>query len=194
MIFFYDTRTGFFGDPPLEFRGLIDIPGRDQVDPMNQRVDLATGEVVDYQPPAPADTVDAVWSWATSSRLWIPVPTLVYEKRMQAQRIKAAAKAEDQTDITISGNVLAADFASRATLYQKVMIAQLAAQDGQPFSVDWQLADDTVVTLNANQVKAIVRAINTREDAIRTKAHTLLAAIKSATTTEEVLAITWAFP
>ena len=110
------------------------------------------------------------------------------------EEIKTAAKVTDQTDITISGNVLHADFESRASLFQKVQIAQMAVADGQAFSVDWQLADETVVTLNANQVKAIVRAINTREDAIRAKAHTLLAAIKSATTKEEVLAITWAFP
>jgi hypothetical protein len=154
-------------------------------------VDLATGEVVDYQPPAPANDADKTWAWDDTIKRWIATPTLHAVKRLQGLIIKAAAKAEHQTDITISGNVLAADFESRATLFQKVQIAIL---DGDPFSVDWQLVDDTVVTLNGNQVKAIVRAINTREDAIRAKAHTLLAAIKNAATKEEVLAIVWSFP
>jgi len=157
-------------------------PGVDYVDPDTF--------VVTAIPPRPNP-------WAVfdgRSKTWLELRSLIQVKGAALEEIKTAAKVTDQTDITISGNVLHADFESRASLFQKVQIAQMAVADGQAFSVDWQLADETVVTLNANQVKAIVRAINTREDAIRAKAHTLLAAIKSATTKEEVLAITWAFP
>jgi len=199
---FYDLTTGDFlqrhYDGPEELLGVNIHSGTAFIeghhDHLSKRVDIATGEVIDYQPPAPADDADKTFSWDDTIKRWTPTPTLGAVKRAQGAVIKAAAKAEDQTDITISGNVLHADFESRASLFQKVQIAQMAVADGQAFSVDWQLADETVVTLNANQVKAIVRAINTREDAIRTKAHTLLAAIKSATTKEEVLAITWSFP
>lgn len=197
----YDSRTGLFsGEIPEEFRAWVWTPREmmTRYDARNKRVDLATvdgegtGVVVDYQPPQPTpDDADKTWTWNGTTQLWEAAYTLSALKREHWLGVKAAAKAEDQTDITISGNVLNADAASRALLFQKVQIAIL---DGDPFSVDWQLVDDTVVTLNGNQVKAIVRAINTREDAIRAKAHTLLAAIKNAVTKEEVLAIVWSFP
>lgn len=41
----------------------------------SQRVDLATGDVVDWQPPAPPDTYLATWSWDPAARRWMPQPT-----------------------------------------------------------------------------------------------------------------------
>lgn len=112
-------------------------------DPLSKRVDLVTGEVVDYQPPPPIpDDADKTWAWDDTIKRWVATATLREVKREQAFRIKAAAKAEDQTDITIAGNVLNADVASRALLFQKVQIAQMAVADGQPFAVDWMLADE----------------------------------------------------
>lgn len=197
MRYLYDTRTGLFGKvpPPPEFRAWVGSLADQEVDVLSKRVDLATGEIVDYQPPPPTpDDADKTWAWDDTIKRWVATATLREVKREQAFRIKAAAKAEDQTDITIAGNVLNADAASRALLFQKVQIAQMAVADGQPFAVDWMLADETVVTLNANQVKAVVRAINAREDAIRAHAHTLLAAIKAATTSAEVGSIVWTWP
>lgn len=45
------------------------------VDWRSQRIDLATGDVVDWQPPAPADTYLTTWSWDAVARRWAPQPT-----------------------------------------------------------------------------------------------------------------------
>lgn len=42
----------------------------------SQRVDLPTGDVVDWQPPAPADTELATWSWDADARRWVAQPTV----------------------------------------------------------------------------------------------------------------------
>lgn len=40
-----------------------------------RRLDIATGQIVPYQPPAPADTEWQTWSWDAQSEAWQPVPT-----------------------------------------------------------------------------------------------------------------------
>lgn len=115
-------------------------------------------------------------------------------KRLHWLSVKAKAQAQAETDITVGGYTFNADAASRASLFEKVQIAVLAAQDGLTFSVDWELANGNAVTLNANQTKAIVRAIDVRSDAIRAKARTLRAQIVAATTKVEVMAVVWTWP
>lgn len=45
-------------------------------DPLSQRVDPATGSVVDWVPPAPADTAIETYDWSNEARRWRPTPTL----------------------------------------------------------------------------------------------------------------------
>lgn len=42
-----------------------------------QRVDLATGALVDWQPPAPPDTELQTWRWDAQARRWQPAPTAI---------------------------------------------------------------------------------------------------------------------
>lgn len=44
-------------------------------DYLSQRVDLESGEVVDWTPPAPADDELQTWSWDAARRRWIATPT-----------------------------------------------------------------------------------------------------------------------
>jgi hypothetical protein len=71
---FYDEKTGIFATHHKTFNnpkslkvntpdGFIALAGR--YDPLSQKVDIATGKVVDYQPPAP--TADHEWN-ATTKR------------------------------------------------------------------------------------------------------------------------------
>lgn len=47
-----------------------------QHDHLCKRVDLETGEVVDWQPPAPADSADCTHEWSAEARRWVAIPTL----------------------------------------------------------------------------------------------------------------------
>lgn len=49
----------------------IKQPAGGRLDHLSQRVDIATGEVIDYQPPAPS----AGHAWDQASRRWILGPT-----------------------------------------------------------------------------------------------------------------------
>lgn len=53
--------------------GCIAVPGRH--DHLRRRLDIATGQIVPYQPPAPADTEWQTWAWDAQSESWLPVPT-----------------------------------------------------------------------------------------------------------------------
>jgi len=202
----YDPTTGFFtgrvisGDEEqltkIQDRtghlGMVGVWNSSQ-----HRVDIGASPmtVVDYQPPQPVDDEDKVWSWDADKLIWRFTATLVSAKKHQWAGVKAAAEATNQTDITIGGKSYTATDAARASLYQQVQIAQMAVADGLPFSVDVILADDeTVVTLNANQIKAGVRALHDREEQIKAKARTLRSAIFSATTSAEVVAVVWTWP
>lgn len=71
---FYDPETGLFADRTFIGResaaerntpaGLVAVEGR--YDHLSQRVDLETGAVVDWQPPAPSEDHE----WHADSRRW----------------------------------------------------------------------------------------------------------------------------
>ena len=44
-------------------------------DHLSRRVDLTTGQVVDYQPPAPPDTEHETFAWDASIKRWVGTPT-----------------------------------------------------------------------------------------------------------------------
>lgn len=60
-----------------------------EADPLRQRVDVAgSGELVDWQRPAPAATPWATWSWDEASRDYVPVKTLLALQLERAQEIE----------------------------------------------------------------------------------------------------------
>jgi hypothetical protein len=87
---FYDAATGRFdGQQVLASSdaikamvpdGFIAIDGH--YDPLTQRVDIATGEVVDYQPPAPS----ADYEWNKDAKRWQLTPAIAAK---QAARTSA---------------------------------------------------------------------------------------------------------
>lgn len=93
----FDKATGLFVG--RQFSGSVaDLPANvppelgaidGQHDHRNRRVDLATGRVVDWTPPPPADTWDCRHAWDEDSRLWVPEPTPAAIERARQARIKA---------------------------------------------------------------------------------------------------------
>ena len=75
LVTYYDPATGLFrpghlttsddAAVALNARGFVAMEGH--YDPLCQRVDLATKQVVDYQPPQP----DADHEWNASSKRWV---------------------------------------------------------------------------------------------------------------------------
>ena len=71
------------------------IPMEGAYDWQAQRVDLATGQVVDYQPPVPPDTDDETFAWDAGARRWLASPTLAARKRQRAAPVQALIDAAE---------------------------------------------------------------------------------------------------
>ena len=53
--------------------GHVAVPGCH--DHLSRRLDVETGEVVDWQPPAPPADEFTSWAWDADARRWLPAPT-----------------------------------------------------------------------------------------------------------------------
>lgn len=78
---FYRLDTGLFtGRTYSGDERHLRVPAGDGVVPgehdhLSRRVDLTTGQVVDYQPPAPPDTEHETFAWDASIKRWVGTPT-----------------------------------------------------------------------------------------------------------------------
>jgi len=209
----YDAATGLFTGGRCTF-GLLLPHGHERIkgefDPRSQRVDISAQPpppvldesgrdisppwyppVVDYQPPAPADDSLKTWAWDTGTKRWISSPTLAAIKLAAAAALKAAAAANAQADITLQSTTFAADPATRDELMREVTVALAAQMDAQAYSLDWERSDGTAVTLTAAQLKALVRALRTRDANIRAQLRSLKTQLVAAATQAAIDAIVW---
>jgi hypothetical protein len=77
--------------------GCTAVEGRH--DPLSARWDEKAQQVVDYQPPAPADDELRTWAWDKEARRWVSQPTLAALKLEQTAAIAQALAAEDARSI-----------------------------------------------------------------------------------------------
>ncbi|PPE71483.1 DUF4376 domain-containing protein [Caldimonas thermodepolymerans] len=153
---------------------------------------------------------DAYWDHENSQ--WVPIPPQPspvyewdpYEKQWKDPRSLSAVKREAKARITAARD--AAEDGSRfecdGAVYQsdlpRISGASLGALtallNGQPFAVDWTLADNTVKTLDAPGMLRVGFAQFAHINALHQKARQLKAQIDAATTIAEVEAIQWSFP
>lgn len=79
----YSLVTGVFADLAItgdQAAAALNLPPghalhQGAVDHLRHRMDLETGELVDYQPPAPANTAQHTWAWDWQQWRWRAQPT-----------------------------------------------------------------------------------------------------------------------
>lgn len=81
------------------------------------------------------------------------------------------------------------DINSRDKINGAVLMALLATQQGQPFSVSWTMADNSQVTFNAQQMIQFGMAVGQYVATIHAKGVAKKAAVDACTTVDEVNAI-----
>lgn len=123
------------------------------------------------------------------SKTWIDPRTLEDHKTAAWERIKLARAAAEKTPFTYDGSVYDADQAHISGAVQGALLSQVA---GQPFTIDWTLADNTIKTLNAEQMIGVGVALITRVSGIYDTARSLRTQIEACTTPAQADAITWA--
>ena len=83
------------------------------------------------------------------------------------------------------------DADSRSRITGTAIAAKIAKDAGQPFSVEWTLADNTAVMLDADQVISVGFAMLTHITSTHEKGRNLRSAIVAAEDAESLDAITW---
>ena len=107
------------------------------------------------------------------------------------ERIKAAREAAESSGFLYNGVLFDSDPVSIQRISGAVSLAMLAQAAGQPFSQTWTVADNTTMELDAAGMLAVGVALGTHISVIFEKARDKRAAIATATTADELDAITW---
>ncbi len=77
-----------------------------EVDPLRQRVDVAgSGELVEWQRPAPAATPWVTWSWDEATRDYLPVKTLLALQLERAQEVEQLLASLDLRVPRLAGEI-----------------------------------------------------------------------------------------
>jgi hypothetical protein len=143
-------------------------------------------EPVTRWPEAPTPTAEL---WISNGDLCWHDPVALDQARSNAWA--AAKRARDEAE--------AADFEFDGTLYQPdvakitgaVLAALLPRPEGDPFAIDWTVADNSVVTLTAAQVMRLGLTLTDRINAIHQYGRELRALIENAVTPAEAYGYTW---
>lgn len=105
--------------------------------------------------------------------------------------IKLAREAALAAPLQTAYGTFDATPAASANIIKSVLLANNLSAMGQPVAIDFTLANNTVVTLDAAAMIAVGLTLAGREQTIRAKATTLRAQIEAATTQAQVEAVVW---
>ena len=166
--------------PMLEQEGSVLDIGDAFCDDVVQYVE--DGELV-AMPPRPGPTF--IFDYALKQ--WVDPRTLDQIKAAKWELIKAARDAAEFGSFVWDGSEFDADALSQ----QRIIGAAQLAEINPAFEIDWTLADNSVRTLNAAQMKSVGTALGAHVNAQHVKARGLRTQIENATTRAEVEAVTW---
>ncbi|SEL11782.1 protein of unknown function [Roseateles sp. YR242] len=106
-------------------------------------------------------------------------------------QIKQLREAHEFGPLTWDGSVFDADERAQLRIMGAVQLAAQAVAAGQPFSMDWTLADNSIRTLSAADLMALGEALGQQVASAHETARLLREAIDAAATVAEVQSIDW---
>lgn len=107
------------------------------------------------------------------------------------ERIKAARDAQAAAGFTYNGITYDSDPVSVGRINAAVTTAILAQSMGQPYSIDWTVADNSVVTLDGPGMMSMGLACAQHVGAQFDRARALRDKLAAATTKADIDAVTW---
>lgn len=172
----YDVATGeikgFYPDGidyaiiPEPYIDIDDTTHQDCVNNQGlRRVDLKTLKIINYTPPVPTLTELQAQAWG---------------------RIKSERDRREQAGAPYLGKVLDSDEKSVTRISIAVQAAQAAISAGTVFSLDWTMQDNSVVTMDAEQVVGMSVALAVHSNAFHQAARVARIAIDEAKSDKEV--------
>lgn len=126
-----------------------------------------------------------------TTKQWEDPRTLDERKAQAWERIKAAREQEEFGVFAWGGGTFDCDQISQQRIQGAAQLASLAMVAGQPFSIDWTMADNSTMTLGASDMIGVGMAMGAHINACHTKSRLLRNQINAAASAEEIEAITW---
>lgn len=108
------------------------IPVMGQHDHNRVRVDIATGDLVEYQPPAPPADDWQTWAWDADAWRWVSVPTaaaLARQARAERDRRLLACDWTQQRDVPAA--------TAQAWVAYRQALRDISTQPGFPGVIQW---------------------------------------------------------
>ncbi len=144
------------------------------------------GTLVVASPASPG----SAYTWDWPSKAW--VLNLTVGQLAAWARVKAARDAAINAGVTYNGNVYDSDAKAQLRVTGAAQMAQLAIAAGNTtYSINWTLANNSTVTLTAQEVLAMAQTVGTNYQTLFAKGQTLRAQINAATTQAQLDAVQW---
>lgn len=143
-------------------------------------------------PPSPSDRHE--WNWQAKAWGLKPLADLQAAKW---EEMKLQRSAAIEAPLVTPYGTFDADELSRTNIAQTAQFAQTQAQSLAPGLtplVDFTLANNTVVTLTAQQMIQVALLLASQVQTAYARGRTVRAAIQACTTAAQVAAITWSTP
>lgn len=183
--------TGQFYSGPQQFLdantplGLTPVDGLH--DHLSKRFDLATGTVVDWQPPKPEGDEFTDHEWNDDTKRWEPFPTLAGHKRAAWEQVKRIRDEQFAAPRVVDGIAYRIS-ADRANL-ESLIAGRAAAGVPPEYAASWRDADNVTHALDATGLATLAGAMLLAGQAIYDRSWALQAQINACTTEAEIAAI-----
>lgn len=146
-------------------------------------------ETLEPTPIPTQDSPDTIFDWATKQ--WYDPRTLEDLKDAKWAQVKAAREAAIDAALPTPYGTFDSDASARTSITDAVLMLQSLAALGQPTTVDFTLADNSVVTLTTAEMVNVGLLLGQKVQAAYAAARALRAQIEASTTPAEVAAVAW---
>lgn len=122
---------------------------------------------------------------------WFDPRGLLEIKEAKISSLKGGRNKAEFAGFTWDGSVFDSDAISQSRIQGAVQLAMTLQAAGEAFSIDWTLADNTVRTLNFNDMIAVGLALGQHIQYCHGKYNQLKAQVNQCETKEQLKAIVW---
>lgn len=112
-------------------------------------------------------------------------------KRQKYMEIKRSRDQQEFSTFTFEGNTYDCNQISQQRIGQAAQGAMFAISVGAPFTQDWTLKDNSVVTFDAQQMIGVALAMGAHVSLAHERGRMLREQLEAALTVEDVAAVTW---
>ena len=152
---------------------------------------VSDGVVVAYTPEQLSvlnDHPGAWYEWSNSTMRWVDTRPLDIARQHKWVAIKTERATRCEEPLTVGTRTFDATAYSQTQINGAVTLAMLAPDT---WTLNWTLADNSVVTLTKAEVIELGLALGQRTNEVFEAARLLRVQVEAATTTEELNAISW---